>query len=111
MHCSDGVVLRRRAVIAEMHCDNPRLLRMVVSHRLNPYAACREDLHCLAAWVRSDPSAAPFEADYGYIMLRSAAARLGFTIRASTDGMRRHVDRFFMIGLLLMYTTTSDSTD
>jgi hypothetical protein len=104
LRCPDGFLLHRRAVIAELHCDNPRLLRMVTSQDLSPYAACREDLHSLAAWVRSDPSAAGFEAIYGNTMLRSAAERLGFTTRSAATGVRRCFDRFFMIGLLLLYT-------
>ncbi|HTT76019.1 MAG TPA: hypothetical protein VMF50_08565 [Candidatus Binataceae bacterium] len=103
----DGSVIRKNAIIAELHCDNGLLLVNVAKNGVNPYRACREDLRAIASWAQRDSLGHQIEALYGTTMLAVAAARLGFTLRESPHRFRRWLDRFFMIGLLLLYTESS----
>ncbi len=100
----DGTTIGRNSTVGELHCDNQALLRMVLKHRINPYRACREDLHCMAAWARTDELGKQVEAFVGRTMLAVGAARMGFTVREVRKSAWLSLERFFMIGLLLLYT-------
>jgi hypothetical protein len=94
----------RNALVGELHCNNPALLHQVLRHRVNPYRACREDLRCLAAWAGKDSLGIQVEAFFGRTMLAVGAARMGFAVRDVRKGPWLWLERFFMIGLLLLYT-------
>jgi len=101
----DGAGIKKSALVGELHCNNPALLHLVLRHRVNPYRACREDLHCLAAtWVAKDPSGMRVQAFFGRTMLAVGAARMGFAVRDLKKSWWLALERFFMIGLLLLYT-------
>jgi hypothetical protein len=100
----DGSVVETNAMVCELHCSNLLALRLGENRAIRAIRACREDLHSLACWVRQSPAAADFVALYGTTLLTVAALRLGFMTRESPYRIRRCLDRFFMIGLLLMYT-------
>ncbi|MGH7931747.1 MAG: YkoP family protein [Candidatus Binataceae bacterium] len=99
----DGTVIDTGTPVGELHCNNKAVLR-VVSGRLNPFAACREDLHAITSWIKRDQLGRQIQAFYGVTILSRGAVRLGFTIRAIPVTMRRRFERMFMTGLLLLYT-------
>ncbi len=99
-----AIRISRHALIGELHCDNEKFLNLVVRHRINPYRACREDLRSLAAWVQNDGSGARVEAFFGRTMLAVGGKRLGFTVRELPANPLLRLERFFMVGLLLLYT-------
>jgi hypothetical protein len=101
---SDTSLIRDNSMIAELHCNNRVFLSNISNSDLNPYSACREDLHSIACWMKRDSAGKKIEALYGSTMLTIAAARLGFSLRESPHHVRRRFDRFFMIGLLILYT-------
>lgn len=101
----DGSVVEKNAKVCELHCSNLFALSVCRSRAIHAIRACREDLHSLACWVKQSPAAKDLVALYGRTtILTVAALRLGFTARESPNRIRRCVDRFFIIGLLLMYT-------
>ncbi len=99
-----GARIEKNAVIGELHCDNQALLHLVLKRRVNPYRACREDLRWLAKWVREDSLGMRVEAFFGRTMLAVGAARMGFAVRDVRKSAWLWLERFFMIGLLLLYT-------
>ncbi len=98
----DGVRIERNARVIELHCDNRQFVRLIAGEGLNPYRACREDLASLANWIESN--AIEVEAAFGRTILRAGAARLGFARRELPATLWLRLERFFMIGLLLIYT-------
>jgi hypothetical protein len=101
----DGSVVEKNATVCELHCANLLALHLFESRAITAIRACREDLHSLACWVKQSPAARDLVALYGRgTLLTVLALRLGFTARESPNRIRRRIDRFFMIGLLLMYT-------
>ncbi len=98
----DGVRVERNARVIELHCDNRQFVRLIAGEGLNPYRACREDLASLANWIESN--AIEVEAAFGRTILRAGAARLGFARRELPATLWLRLERFFMIGLLLIYT-------
>jgi hypothetical protein len=79
-------------------------MRQMVAHRINPYSACREDLHRLAIWAMSDSLGEQIEAFFGRTLLAVGGARLGFTVRDTPYNLWGRFERFFMVGLLLLYS-------
>lgn len=99
----DGATIRPGAIVGELHCDNRALLGIMRARR-NPYRACREDLHRLADWLERNDPECHIEAICGVTLLGVAAARLGFLVRARPSSLKARLDRWFMTGLLLIYT-------
>ncbi|MGH7907174.1 MAG: YkoP family protein [Candidatus Binataceae bacterium] len=99
----DGTEIREGMLIGEMHCNNLALLDLIRKKQVNPFRACREDLHSLAAWVSSSETGAQVEAFFALTMLSRGAARLGFSVRHRPVNFRNRLDRLFMTGLLLLY--------
>ena len=79
----DGMMIEAGALIGKLHCNNQNILRLVGECGKNPFAATREDLRSLAAWVRRDQQARQMRALCGVTMLTKGALRLGFTVRGS----------------------------
>jgi hypothetical protein len=100
----DRSIIENGSVIGELHCMNTKFLDFAASG-LGPYRACREDLRSLAEWVTYDRAAAEISALHGTTLLAAGAIRLGFSALASRRGLRRRIDRFFMTGLLVLYTS------
>ena len=98
----DTTTVAPGALLGELHCNN-RAIFELVSHRGNPYAACREDLKSLGNWIVQDPLGRQIEAFYGSTILASAARRLGFSVREKPVTWRRRLEKFFFKGLLLLY--------
>jgi YkoP domain len=90
-------------VVGELHCDNLAILHLVRAKQ-NPYRACRDDLRRLAGWLEPVDPQRYIEAFYGVTLLGVAAARLGFFVLARPSSLETRLDRWFMTGLLLLYT-------
>ncbi len=101
----DGTTVERGAIICELHCNNPVLLGIASTGKANPYHAAREDLRSLARWVAESGDGRKIRALYGFTLLGPAAARLGFTVRRCSAGVRRRFARMFMRGLLVIIYT------
>jgi hypothetical protein len=105
----DSVVLRDGTrvcpgdTLCELHCNNRRALALTSAGK-NPYRAVREDMRALAQWAMTSEEGCSVCAFYGFSMLGSVAARLGFSIRECPRSFRLHLERMFMRGLLLIYT-------
>lgn len=100
---SDGIKIEAGALIGELHCNNQNILRLVSEYGLNPFAATREDLRSLAAWIGQDEHGRQIRALYGVTMLTKGALRLGFTVRRQPVNIRRRFEKIFMTGLLFLY--------
>jgi YkoP domain len=100
----DGTEIRPGELIGELHCNNLAILKLVQRHQ-NPYAAARKDLERLAVWLEKADPDADVPAFHGVTMLAPAARRLGFFVRELPHGVAARLERFFMTGLLLIYTT------
>lgn len=99
----DGTEVRPGAALYELHCNNQRAFALTSAGK-NPYRAVREDLRALAQWAMDSKDGRSVCAFYGFSMLGSVAARLGFSVRECPHSLRLHLERMFMRGLLLMYT-------
>ncbi len=99
---SDGATIVKGARICELHCDNQRFVKLVVGGGINPYRAGRADLASLAALVEA--GALEVTAIFGRSILAVGGKRLGFTSRDLPITSWLRLERFFMIGLLLIYT-------
>jgi hypothetical protein len=99
----DGTPIKRGTRVCEMHCDN-RVLARLALQGANPYRAARDDLRQLAAWMEETDPAGEIAGLYGVTIITKASQRLGFTIRELPHGLSARVNRWFMTGLLLIYT-------
>jgi hypothetical protein len=101
----DGVRIRENMLVGELHGNNKRLLDLVFNAcHFNPYRACREDLHSLAMWAMKDSLGTQVDAFFGRTMLAVGGPRLGFAVRELPKSLWLWLERFFMIGLLVLYT-------
>jgi len=98
----DTTTVAAGALLGELHCNN-RAIFEFVSHRGNPFAACREDLKSLSNWIVQNRLGRRIEAFYGCTILTTAACRLGFTLQQRPLTLRRRLEKFFFKGLLLLY--------
>lgn len=98
----DATMVAAGALLGELHCNN-RAIFELVSHRGNPFAACREDLKSLSNWIVQNRLGRQIEAFYGCTILTTAARRLGFTVQEKPVTLRQRLERFFFKGLLLLY--------
>lgn len=99
----DSTIIKPGTMIGELHCNN-RVILELVSRRVNPFAACRQDLKTICAWIQQDPRAGRIEALYACTILNRAGDRLGFTVRPKPVTLRRRLEKFFFKGLLLLYS-------
>ena len=105
IYLPDETVISSGDLIGELHCDNAAIAALIRGGKINRYAACRRDLQSLAHWLIETEEATPIKALYGVTMLWWAGARLGFSVRRRHRGLRDRLDRIFMAGLLLVYST------
>jgi len=88
------------AQVAQIHCDNQRLLNLQYSGG-SLVAAGRADLRAIAQWIdRNQPDVVAL---YGYTVLHAGAARLGFHCHRPPFTARLRAERLFMNGLLAIY--------
>ncbi len=100
----DGTLIRDGFLVGELHCNNQAILSLVASGRKNPFAACREDLRRLASWLEEVDKERAIRAICGFTILVKAARRLGFVPRNPEMGLRRRFEKFYMTGLLILYS-------
>lgn len=105
VYLPDETVISSGDLIGELHCDNAVIAALIRRRKINRYAACRHDLQSLARWLVEAEAATRIKALYGVTMLWWAGARLGFSVRQRHGGLRDRLDRIFMAGLLLVYST------
>ncbi|MBV8775020.1 MAG: hypothetical protein JO166_22195, partial [Deltaproteobacteria bacterium] len=99
----DSTIIKSGTMIGELHCNNRAILELV-NQRVNPFAACRQDLKTLCVWIQQDARARRVEALYACTILNRAADRLGFTVRPKPVTLRGRLEKFFFKGLLLLYS-------
>lgn len=99
----DGTRIEPGEIVAEFHCDNSVIFDLVKRGQ-NPYRATRADLRLLTAWLDFSDPTGRIRAFHGVTMLGPAAARLGCFLRDRSPGFKARLDRWYMIGLLLIYT-------
>ncbi|HTW88843.1 MAG TPA: hypothetical protein VMD75_12645 [Candidatus Binataceae bacterium] len=101
----DGIEIHQGTLVGELHCNNQKILDLVATDHANPFAATREDLRSLAAWIQQDGTGRQIQALFGITMLTKGALRLGFMVRQQPVNIRRRFERIFMSGLLLLYAS------
>ena len=100
----DGTRIKRRDPIAILHVNNRVLSRLVAE--TTPWQQLRMmrgDLRALAQWVAAGGFPKDIHALYGYTLLGRSAPRLGFTIRERPSTIRTRLDRFFLMGIIVLY--------
>jgi hypothetical protein len=101
----DGTRVAAGDLIAELHLHNPVVSQ--VAHQADAWDLLRmfiADLRAFAAWSQQPDFPSEMRALYGVTLLGRAGTRLGFTLRERTRTLRALLDRFFMTGLLALYS-------
>ncbi len=105
VHLPDGVQIHKGDPVIELHFSNIAALQAVMqSGRWSILRMLMEDLHTLAAWMQQPDFPSHVRAIYGITLLSRAAPRLGFTVRERPKNLYTWLDRFFMTGLLVLYS-------
>lgn len=102
----DGTHVNKGDPIIELHFRNQALLEageQVPIWRWMPLVV--QSLKALACWMQEPDFPCPEEplALYSTTLLYRAAPRLGFTLRPRPKSVRAHLERFFLMGLLVLY--------
>lgn len=100
----DGTEVRRGDRIAIVHINNRVVARLAAE--TTPWQQLRMmrgDLRALAQWEAAGGFPKDVRALYGYTLLGRSAPRLGFTIRRRPVSIRTRLDRFFLMGLMVLY--------
>lgn len=100
----DGMHIKRRDPVVILHINNRVLSRIVAE--TTPWQQLRMmrgDLRALAQWVERGGFPDDIRAIYGYTLLGRAASRLGFTLRRRPSSIRTRLDRFFLMGIMVLY--------
>lgn len=100
----DGTHVGQGDWICEVHINNRRMAeyseRAQYARLLGDMAA---DLRAIAAYLAQAPEAAEVKSLWGRTLLSRGARRLGFTIRALPVTVHARFERFFMMGLMVLY--------
>ncbi|MGH2448017.1 MAG: YkoP family protein [Chloroflexota bacterium] len=100
----DGSTINRGDPVAEVHADNRALLALMPAEGRWPLqGVLGSDLRALAVWVGSE-GAPPVKALHGVTLVSAGAARLGFERRERPRRFWSGLERFYMSGLLAVYT-------
>jgi hypothetical protein len=101
----DGARIEPGAAVAQLHCNNLRILQFA-REGASLLTAARDDLRCLAKWIAESDKGAEIAALYGVTLLGPICTRIGFAVRPRQLTMRNRLDTFFLKGLLLLYNRT-----
>lgn len=100
----DGTIIRDGDRVAELHINSAVVTRLAVPHAMQILPAAREDLRALVAYLTQSTDLADVKAVYAVTLLAAGGRRLGFTRRTRPVNLRTRLDRFFLIGLLALYS-------
>lgn len=98
----DGSRIEPAAVVAQLHCNNLRILQFA-REGASLLTAARDDLRCLAKSIAENDTGAEIQALYGVTLLGPICARIGFVVRPRQLKLWNRMDTFFLKGLLLLY--------
>ncbi len=105
MTLPDGTVVRSGDRIAEIHIQNKALPNLAsrggVFELVRMFA---RELVALAAWTERADFPRRVTAVYGFTILGRVTTRFGFTVRERPHTLRNRMDRFFLTGLLALYS-------
>lgn len=103
----DGTHVDKGDPVIELHFRNVAFLEVEEQAPAWTYMQLiAENLNALARWIQeSDCPDKPLRplAIYGTTLLYRGAPRLGFTLRQRPKCIRAYLERFFMMGLLVLY--------
>lgn len=102
---ADGTVVCRGDRVVELHFNNEIVAQQVSRRLYQLWEATRGDLEALAAWLEHIDPEVDIKALYGVTLLAAGARRLGFTTHQRPYTLQTRLDRFFLTGLLALYSS------
>jgi hypothetical protein len=102
----EGTSVAAGDLIMELHFVNGRLSEQ--HERWQPFTLLTylaEELHVIAENYRNQTYPSTIRALFGVTLLASAAPRLGFTLRPRPLNLHLRLERFFLQGLLAIYSS------
>lgn len=102
----DGTQVNKGDRLAEIHINN-RALVPYTANGINwkVLAMLAADLRALSRWADDPAFPANIHAFYGFTLLGNGARRLGFTLRDRPHTIHTRLDRFFLMGLMVLYSS------
>ncbi|HEX6508283.1 MAG TPA: hypothetical protein VF221_11680 [Chloroflexota bacterium] len=100
----DGSTIRPGDQVGELHFNNRVMVEVTRRRIWDLLPALEADLRSLALWITGPDFPTDVTAFYGVTLLSSGARRLGFTARERPVTVRARLDRFFLSGLLALYS-------
>ena len=104
----DGSTIAPGDWLAELHVNNLLLVESVEGPKWPIAHPMKGDLRALAAWISRPDFPVHVAAVHAVTLLGRGAAWLGFSVRDRPASWRSRLDRFFMMGLLALYSTDGD---
>ncbi|HEU0026396.1 MAG TPA: MFS transporter [Ktedonobacterales bacterium] len=101
----DGTRIEHGTWIAELHFNNRQM--SAATRTAGPWRLTRmiaEDMRALAHWIERPGEMARARALQGVTLIGRAAPRLGFTLRERPRTIHNRLERFYMQGLMALYT-------
>ena len=99
----DGTTVRPGDAVAELHLNNRKVVEAAQISPWRLQTVLRQDLHAVALWAQSS-SGSGVVAVFGVTLLSVGGERLGFARRPLPRSLYVRLNRFFMSGLLALYS-------